>query len=543
MARSSWSVASLLFPAFAVPASCNAYVADSEPDASAPAESTPDASVADLPLLGPRVELVVTLAEGSAPTWLRRGDGSSLELRSGAPRVIDLSSGSQEQFSLLVSSASGTRFTYLITLATDAPRVELLKSNPARVNAYLGQMHSVAVSPDGTVLAAGAQSDDPSPPDGGLTRGACTVFQRNTAGAWSQTARVEGAPQARLGYAVALSDDSLAVGSLVGAVSLYQRDAASFDTNSPTQTINGAAADLFGSMLDFVADDLLLVGARAADQPLKQVDAGPDGSAGDAAARLLDVGAVHTYRRDGTQWLPLLWFQAPEPHASARFGQTFASDGTYVAVGAPNDDHGAALTGAGRVFVYRIEDLRAGAPIAWGEALQEPQPMTSAGFGSSLAMYGDRLLVGAPAADQNTGRAFVYRREASGYVLEQQLTVPAAHAQINDRYGSALAFGNGGTVAFVAAHTEGGSASSSLANPDDDTPAAGAVFVFERTDQRTWVLRNYLKPANVTPSLQFGVGVHAFGNALLAAGIGEASASDGGPYAAPRSGALFLLHP
>jgi hypothetical protein len=135
-----------------------------------------------------------------------------------------------------------------------------------------------------------------------------------------------------------------------------------------------------------------------------------------------DQGAVYVFERDdpGTPSDPLddAWTQtaalhAPEPGALDGFGSSVGISGDVIAVGAPSPD----LAGArlGHAFVF--ERLGSG----WIETavLVPVSAELGARFGSSLALAGDRLFVGAPFSDARApeaGAAHVFEFDAfQGY--------------------------------------------------------------------------------------------------------------------------------
>lgn len=134
-----------------------------------------------------------------------------------------------------------------------------------------------------------------------------------------------------------------------------------------------------------------------------------------------DLGAVSVWERtSGGAWKLAKELQ---PSGSIAFGSDFAIDETKVLVGAPSRGPGTREAGA----VYVFERDRGGAG-AWGEVTRftPPSAGAGAGFGHSLALRGDRLLVGAPHFLLGVpGIAYLYRRDAGapgGWALERELT-------------------------------------------------------------------------------------------------------------------------
>lgn len=128
------------------------------------------------------------------------------------------------------------------------------------------------------------------------------------------------------------------------------------------------------------------------------------GAPNDSAAGV-NAGAVHVFRRDGSQWLPWAKVVSPFPPQTNSFGAVIAFESGTLAVGAPRDD----LVGldAGAVYVYRRNG-------GWTltQVLTAPAAAPLDRFGESVAIEGERVLVGAPGDDNfsnEAGSAYVFR--------------------------------------------------------------------------------------------------------------------------------------
>lgn len=234
----------------------------------------------------------------------------------------------------------------------------------------------------------------------------------------------------RVGWAVALDGRNAAVGAWGDdAVHLYRRREGSW---VHTQRLDGPPGSNFGWSLD-LDGDRLIVGAPGADggigrafvhalvngrwtleQELDPITAVPGGGAGTDVALSgphaavgvpgAGLGGVDVYRFDGVELGPL----APLTGLGSQdFGRALDLDGDLLAVGDPlDDDRGG---NAGAVYLFRLDPGGAGlfqktAPAAVGATDL---------FGSSVALEGDRLVVGAPGDDTlgtNAGAAYVMAR-------------------------------------------------------------------------------------------------------------------------------------
>lgn len=143
---------------------------------------------------------------------------------------------------------------------------------------------------------------------------------------------------------------------------------------------------------------------------------------------------------------------SPEQTKELAFGSSIAVDGQWMAVGAPLLNSTTFNSPGGRVFIF--ERGRSG---AWTlkQTLQSKPNGTgnfAAGFGSSVALRGGRLVVGSPQESNavfsrnEDGGAYVYSVDLAGrWTLNSRF--PEGNPQSNSRYGAAVAT-DGATILF-----------------------------------------------------------------------------------------------
>jgi hypothetical protein len=193
-------------------------------------------------------------------------------------------------------------------------------------------------------------------------------------------------------YSVAVSNDVIAVGlggdgakaPFQGSVRLFRKDWVPIDDGrgnwkwleAPTP-IEGATSemnDLFG-MSVALSDGVLVVGAPSAD-----VAAMDDGAAYVYDVTSNDVRLVTTL--DSGTGIP-----------SAYFGYTVAIDGDWLVVGAPDESPGNPNAIRGSVYLFHRRGLSFDRA---SQRLEMPGNRTIGAFGTSVALRGDTLAVGAP---------------------------------------------------------------------------------------------------------------------------------------------------
>jgi hypothetical protein len=130
-------------------------------------------------------------------------------------------------------------------------------------------------------------------------------------------------------------------------------------------------------------------------------------------------------RRDDT------WEQIAELRPTAGvtgriyFGDSLAVDNQFLFIGAPGEDTRGIPNEHGAVYIYRWDGHD---PPVFVQKL-EPGPVDyGPNFGSSLAVEGDTLVVGAIArrwvADRSIGAAYVYAYDGEQWTLHQELLAP-----------------------------------------------------------------------------------------------------------------------
>src|SRR6267154_1635327 len=401
---------------------------------------------------------------------------------------------------------------------------------------------SVALSGDGNTLAVGAITEASSttginstPNESAVGAGAVYVFT-NSAGIWFQQAYVKASNTGvrdAFGGSVALSDDgnTLAVGARAedsaatgiggnqtddcgvhdasncatdsGAVYVYTRNASTWSQQAYVKASNTESGDSFGGSVALNGDgNTLAVGAPLEASGTTGINSTPDESASLA-------GAVYIYTRSGT-WSQQAYVKASNTAPGDNFGNSVAlsSDGNTIAVGAPAQPTlDGSPGGAGAAYVYTRTAAGIWSQQAFVKA-SNPQAgdFVEAGdnFGGSVALSGDgnTLAVGAQFEDgsfsgvtsgvvdettagnaaHNAGAVYVYERTAGTW--SQQAYVKASNTGADDNFGNSVALsGDGNTLAVGALQEEGGgtgigSSTDIMANPNDLTSNAGAVYLY-----------------------------------------------------------------
>jgi hypothetical protein len=299
--------------------------------------------------------------------------------------------------------------------------------------------NSVAIS--GNNVLVGAFMDH----TGGINPGAAYLFDGTTGSLLRTFLNPTPAIGDYFGNSVAISGNNVLVGAPnddTGATNTGAAYLLNGTTGSLLRTFlnpTPAPGDQFGSSVA-ISGNNVLVGT-----PLDDTGA-------------TDAGAAYLF--DGTTGSLLRTFLNPTPAGGDAFGSV-AISGNNVLVGAPNDDTGATDAGAAYLF-----DGTTGSLL---QTFLNPTPANVDQFGSSVAISGNNVLVGAPKDDTgaaDAGAAYLFDG-TTGSLLQTFLNPTPANAQLNgDQFGQSVAI-SGDNVLVGALH--------------DDTGVfdAGAAYLFQ----------------------------------------------------------------
>lgn len=238
-------------------------------------------------------------------------------------------------------------------------------------------------------------------------------------------------------------------------------------------------------------------------------------------------GAAFAFAKVSGEWVQTQEI-AVSPNGAAtndRFGASVALDGDTLIVGRPGS-----APGQGAVHVFE----RVSGSFVEKHKLEPPTPqMTLADyFGYSVAIAGDRLVVGAPGREVNgatgAGAVYVFERGQS-FVLASVLPAPAPEK--NGLFGISIAID--GSILAIGAPGR--------LETDPDGPTEGKVFFYDSAALDPTAFTAVAPPAPSAGSL-FGASLALGGDGLLASAPFESTPTAenaGALYAFSRSGKVF----
>ncbi len=167
-------------------------------------------------------------------------------------------------------------------------------------------------------------------------------------------------------------------------------------------------------------------------------------------------------------------------------------------------------------------------------------------FGSSVALSGDTLAVGAYQEDSSalggesdnsadqSGAVYVFTR--SGTTWTQQAFLKASNAEADDFFGTSVALSGDTLVVGAIGEASNGD------ELDNSADGAGAVYVFTRSGT-AWTQQAYLKASSVVADDWFGYDVALSGDTLAVGARLEDSSASGGESdnSASSSGAAYVF--
>ena len=323
------------------------------------------------------------------------------------------------------------------------------------------------------------------------------------------------------GSSVALSGDTLAVGAYgedsgatginnnqtdnssrsSGAVYIFTRSGSTWSQQAYIKASNTGIGDNFGYSVA-LSGDTLAVGANREDSNAAGVNAPLTGGSGTQADdSVISSGAVYIFTRTGSTWSQQAYIKASNPDEDDSFGKSIALSGGTLAVGAFQENGGAAgINGnqndntkedSGAVYIFT------GSGSTWNQQAyikasnpdkRDPLRVYGDEFGWSVALLGDTLAVGARGEDGGTagvngnqndkskrdsGAVYLFTR--SGSAWSQKAYIKASNPDANDQFGYSIALS--GNTLVAGASNESSGASGINMNQGNTSGVAGAVYV------------------------------------------------------------------
>ncbi len=456
-----------------------------------------------------------------------------------------------------------------------------LKPPNTALNPGFYEQFGQAVAISGDTVAVGAPNEagsgagvNPDSDEMLSGSGAVYVFVRQGTG-WSQEAYLKASNPGEydhFGSSVAVAGDIIVVGvggddgggtglnpasnddaAESGAAYIFKRSGGAWIQEAYVKASDARAADTFGTSVA-VSGETVVVGSPGYDGYPSWVNAqNPYGSS--------NSGAAYVFKRSGGTWSQQALLKPANGYSEFAFGSSVAVSGNSIIVGSPREYYngagvnppapGPARHESGAAYVF-VEDQS-----GWTEQvyLKATNPSAFDHFGASVAMDGDRVVIGAPHeqgsgmgvnppdnnAFQRAGAAYIFSRTGTTWTADAYLK--ASNTGADDTFGTSVAI-SGATV-VVGAPGEDGSGTGINPATDENAAQAGAAYLFV-LNAGNWTPLAYFKGANGGKEDLLGYSVAVSGGTVIAGAMGENSSSSGvnveGPDDANSSGAAYIFN-
>jgi hypothetical protein len=254
-----------------------------------------------------------------------------------------------------------------------------------------------------------------------LFSGAAYVFMRS-GNTWSQQAYLKASNAGEddgFGSSVAIAGDTAVIGAwgensgaigvngdqsdnstiASGAAYVFTRSGNTWSQQAYLKASNTEKFDFFGESVS-IADNTIVVGAWGEDSSA----IGVNGNQSDNST--IASGAAYVFTRSGNTWSQQAYLKASNTEDRHFFGSSVAITGNTIVIGASHESSNAtgidgnqsdnSAFGAGAVYVFSRSDS------AWSQqAYLKASNTEDDEFGSSVAISGDTVVVGAAAEDSN----------------------------------------------------------------------------------------------------------------------------------------------
>lgn len=293
---------------------------------------------------------------------------------------------------------------------------KLYAAAPASPNGYAGS----ALSISGTTAAVGA-------PNTSSGKGAVYIYVRDIATSVWTLQKVltasDGVAGDNFGAAVSLSGNNIAISApnrnaSAGAVYTFNRNGTTWTPSTILTASGGAAGDQLG--FSVAIEGLTIVAGAPHSSVSTRTDAG--------------TAYVFTSLNGGATWQQQFHIQVTtgQVRGGDHIGWSVAlSQGTVLA-GAPDDDFGSKMS-VGSVYVF----VRNGTAWSLQTKLSPGGGTANVRFGDAVSLFSNTAIIGADGKNSSQGLAYVYVRTGTAWGL--QATPTASDGVAGDRFGSSVA--------------------------------------------------------------------------------------------------------
>ncbi len=319
-----------------------------------------------------------------------------------------------------------------------------------------GDHFGTSVAVDGNTVVIGANGSDSNSVDSG----AAYVFERDEGGKgnWGEVEKLtanDGGPNEFFGYSVGISGDTIAIGAplddanglLSGSSYIFKRNKGNWQQVQKVTPNDGVVADSFGISLA-LSKSQMIVGAWGDD------DMGQG------------AGSAYIFERSGKNWQQVEKLLAKDGKDNDSFGYSVDIYKDTAVVGSWGNDYSGIDSG----LVYVFEQVKDTKNWQQTDQLIASDAKEADAFGLSVAISGNRIVVGAPGSNDNgayTGSGYIFTRSQGDSKSWQQVNrFVAKDGATRDFFSSSVAISGNTLIAGASVD-------------DDNGKDSGSVYVYK----------------------------------------------------------------
>lgn len=335
--------------------------------------------------------VALATAPGAAQDWVEEARLSASDRRTDSFFGLSLSADGGR---VLVGAPPDDRVgaAYVWTLSEDGP-IEVAKLTADELERDNDDAFGWSVSLDGDRALVGAPDDQHA---SGIGEGAAYVFGRSGDG-WTLTSRLvpsDPSTTVLFGWSVSLDGDRALVGAVdgshgdiqnAGTAYIFEISGGAWIQVAKLAAVDCSEGDGFGFSVALDGDRALI------------------GAPGDDHGAAVNSGSAYLFERFGSIWFEMEKLLPTDPSVRDQFGYSVAQEGDRAVIGANWDNH-SGLRVAGSAYVFELASVGVGR-VGWAEVARLSASDAAEGdnFGLSVALEGDRIVVGAPTDDHTVG--------------------------------------------------------------------------------------------------------------------------------------------
>lgn len=368
-----------------------------------------------------------------------------------------------------------------------------------------GDKFGRAVCISGDYAIIGADQDEVG---GNVNQGSVYIYEK-TNGAWMMKSKLlanDGAASDRFGFSVSISGNYAIIGAInsnsnEGAAYIFFRDNGTWVQQSKLAV---AGSQGFAQSVS-IAGDYVIIG-----DPFRTI--GSD----------YGQGAAYIFTRTGSNWTQQAQLISDTGEQDDNFGFAVSISGNNAVVGSPNENFNSApMVGYTYVFVRN--------GTQWNEQTRfyEPSNQQFSFFGTTVTISDSTLVVGNQSLSSGQ-KVYVYTRSGATWTLQQ--TLNATNQLFGPGFGCSISISGD----YLIVGSKG-----ALVNSYDPGSNNGAALIFKRTGI-TWNLTRIIRdPAGFT-NHALGSSVSINGNNILVGAPNASSNIPYGGYNLGKGRVLFL---